>query len=54
MSTFNFKKLQHIGPGGIKCPCCTDNAHKRINEHTFYNRKVRKILRNLLKKELNC
>lgn len=41
-----------IGPGGIKCSCCTDNAHKRISEKTFYNRKSRKKLKAKLLKEL--
>ena len=50
MSNIPYKKLQKVGPGGMKCPCCTDNAHKKINEHTFYNRRLRKILKHLLKR----
>ena len=42
-----------IGPGGLKCSCCTDNAHKRVSEKTFYNRKSRKKLKAKLLKELN-
>lgn len=41
-----------IGPGGIKCPCCTDNAHKRINAKKFYNKRGRKLLKKALKKIL--
>jgi len=41
-----------LGPGGINCPCCTDNPHKRVSEKTFYNRKARKKLKFKLLNEL--
>lgn len=30
-----YKKSDHIGPGGLKCPCCTPggSSHKNAKRH---------------------
>lgn len=38
MSAKHYKHAEKIGPGGMKCPCCTigkPSTHKRINNRKF-------------------
>lgn len=38
MNTKTYKFLERVGPGGIRCPCCTKgkpSEHKRLNNRRF-------------------
>lgn len=36
MDDFKKQQMKHVGPGGLKCPCCNDlhgKNRKRLNRH---------------------
>lgn len=41
------KRLNHIGPGGVKCPCCVNKTKQEMR------RERRVKLKRLLKKEVD-
>lgn len=52
MDIFKEKCLSKLGPGGFKCHCCTYLSNKKGHKDKSFNRRIRRILKHLLKKEI--
>ena len=47
-----YKKHKGIGPGGIKCPCCSPGGHNVAAAKKWVNKAVRRQGKQVIKQEL--
>lgn len=56
MDEFKKEQHRHVGPGGIKCPCCNDSIGKKKGGHVgklpYLNQQARRRLKESLRKEV--
>ena len=58
MDLYKAAMMKHIGPGGLKCPCCNDSRRKRgsvkESKDNSLNKLARSKLKSQLRKETSC